>query len=98
MKSKITSDKWIGLVNKQRDSGLSAAEFARQNSLNPSTFQYWSKKVKDGNKEKLVKVTPKTAVVAEPTLLMINNFKIEIPASASSQKIAKIISVIREDI
>lgn len=98
MKSMMTSEKWIRLVNKQRDSGLSAAEFARQNSLNPSTFQYWSKKVKDSNKVKLVKVTPKTTVIAEPTLLMINNFRIEIPTSASSQKIAKIISVIREEV
>lgn len=100
MKQKMTPDKWMKLVDDQKRSGLSAAEFARQNKLNPSTFQYWCKKVKDSSNGnvKLVKVSPKLKVVAEPTLLMINNFKIEIPADISSMKIAKIISVIRENI
>lgn len=42
--------------------------------------------------------SPKTTVVAEPTLLIIDNFKIEIPADISSTKITKLISVIIENI
>lgn len=41
----MTSENWLELVKKQRNSGLlSAAEFAKHNNLNLSTFQYWSKK------------------------------------------------------
>lgn len=98
MKQKMTPDKWMKLVDDQKRSGLSAAKFARQSKINPSTFQYWCKKVKENGNVKLVKVSPKPTVVSEPTLLMINNFKIEIPADISSTKIAKIISVIRENI
>lgn len=56
------------------------------------------KKVKDSSNVKLVKVTPKPTNVAEPTLLMINNFKIEIAAEVTSLKITKLISVDRENI
>jgi len=93
-----TSDKWQKAINDQKKSGLSVAGYARQNNINPSTLQYWSKKFKNTESTKMVKLERKPVLTPKPTLLMINTIKLEIPSDISSMKIAKLISVIRDEI
>jgi hypothetical protein len=45
-KDEITRKKWILLVKKQKESGLSIAEFSRQNNLTYSQMVYWASRKK----------------------------------------------------
>ena len=46
--SKSTSADWAKRVERWKDSGLSAKEFAAQTGLNASTLTYWSWKLRAG--------------------------------------------------
>lgn len=46
--SKATRAEWAKRVERWRDSGLSAKEFASQTGLNASTLTYWSWKLRAG--------------------------------------------------
>lgn len=98
MKSKYTQQERINLIKEQQQSGFTIEQFCKNKSIKKTTFQNWLSRDKPKNSNKLVKVTPKGKLPLEPTLLMVNNIKIEIPATVSTLKIAKIISVIRENI
>ena len=46
--SKTTSAEWAKRVERWKDSGLSAKEFAAETGLNASTLTYWSWKLRAG--------------------------------------------------
>ncbi len=96
MRSKRSHEEWKQLVLNQKKSGEPVAVFCRNNNLKGSTFIYWIKKFEDKKEVKLIKITPRPELSSKPTLIMINNIKLEIPGDVSSDKITKIISVIRE--
>ncbi|QEN04148.1 hypothetical protein EW093_16705 [Thiospirochaeta perfilievii] len=96
MKSKYTLEERKQLVIEQQKSGLTITEFTKQKNIKQTTFQNWLRRLKETESEKFVKVKLKSEKPLEPTLLMINSIKLEIPATVSSSKIAQIISVIRE--
>lgn len=98
MKSKYTQEERIKLIKEQQQSGFSIVEFCKDKNIKQTTFQNWLRRDKPKNTDNLVKVTPQKEISIEPTLLMVNNIKIEFPATVSTLMIAKIISVIREDI
>lgn len=95
MKSKYTLEERKQLVIEQQKSGLTITEFTKQKNIKQTTFQNWLRRLKTTESRKLVKVNLKTEQPLESTLLMINNIKLEIPASVSTLKIAQIISAIR---
>jgi len=97
MKSKKSSDEWQELVGKFNKSGLSIADFSRQNNMNISTFTYWVKKINTSNKEvaKLVKLPISKQPSSTPILISVDGIKVEIASNIPIEKIIKIISVIR---
>ncbi len=100
MKSNKTHDEWKELVFKYNKSGLSMAEFSRNNNLKPTTFVYWTKMFNTNvNKTSNFVKHPNIEIRNyEPVHLSINNIKLEVPADAPTEKIARIISVLREKI
>ena len=97
MKSKKSSDEWQELVGKFNKSGLSIANFSRQNNMNISTFTYWVKKINASSKKvaKLVKLPIPKQPSSTPILISVDGIKIEIANNIPIDKIIKIISVIR---
>lgn len=100
MKSEKTHAEWKELVYKFNSSGLSMTQFSKNNNVKPSTFVYWVKMFNKPAKKSssLVKLPKFEMVDQEPIHLYINNFKLEIPVNTSTEKIAKLLSVIREKI
>ena len=98
MKKTKTKEEWKDIVEKYDNSGLSASKFCDNNNIPKSTFQYWIKKYSKNHKLSVVKVTPNITAISATTRVTINNFILEIPNKTSVNKIAKLISIIREDI
>ncbi len=98
MKSKKTHDEWKKLVLEFNKSSLAMKEFCQEIQVKPSTFIYW---VKMFNKlevkaSKLVKLPINKIVDINPIQITINNIKLEILGDMATEKIAKLVSVIRE--
>ncbi len=100
MKSEKTHTEWKELVYKFNSSGLSMTQFSKNNNIKSTTFTYWVKMFNKPTKtsSNLVKLPKFEMVEQEPIHLSINNFKLEIPWNTSTEKISKILAVIREKI
>ena len=98
MTSKKTHSEWKELVKKFNSSGQSMTQFSKDNGVKPSTFIYWVKMFKKpkGKVSNLVKLPTKQILHSEPVQISINSIKLEFPGTISTNKIAEIISVIRE--
>ncbi len=98
MKSNKSYEEWKQLVLDFNESGLSKAAFCADKNFRASTFIYW---VKMFNKpksdiEKLVKLHLKSIKTIPNIQIAIDNVKLEIPGSMSTDKISRLLSVVKE--
>ncbi len=95
---KKSNEEWKILVEEYNKSGLSMTAFANNNDIKPSTFIY---RVKSFNhvevkSPKLVKLSTIQIVDIKPIQIAINKVKLEIPGDMVTEKIARLVSAIRE--
>lgn len=98
MKSKKSHEEWKKLVSEFNKSGLSMTVFCRNRDLKVSTFIYWIKMFnKPVNKvPKLVKLSINQISKVNNIRITIEQVNLEIPGTMTTDKISKLISVIRE--
>ncbi|MBN2246932.1 MAG: transposase [Candidatus Aminicenantes bacterium] len=98
MNYKRSQEDWKNEINKYLKSGLSINKYCKENSLSSSTFRYWKKKYSSQEVEKplhLVKVT-NPMKTGEKMKLSYNQVIIEFPAEYPVNKIAHLISALKE--
>ncbi len=83
-----TEEQWRTLINQQKESGLSAAQFCKEQSINPkyfSTVKYKLKnKVSASNKFQAIQ----TSTMAQPIIISSGNTQVSIPLSVDATWLA----------
>jgi len=91
-------EKWKNEFNRWETSGLTRAEYCRQNNIKLSTFDYWRHRLKDlaSKENKLVKLPVSLLTTATPiTIELMNQIQIKVPENYHSETLKKIITDIR---
>lgn len=93
---------WQERIQACEASNLSIKGWCRENSVNPSAYHYWFKKLNSKNENIETKwaevklVHGKSAVSQEqPIILHYHDFKIEIPRNFEKLAIAEVLSALR---
>lgn len=98
MKIKRTCDEWSEHIEDYKKSGISIKRYCRENSLAPSTFCYWLKKMRNPSENKPIKLV-KVSVPVKTNMKMklhYNDITVEFPIELASDKISKLISTLKE--
>lgn len=92
-----TRKEWKQEVDNYRTSGLSIKRYCKEHGISPSTFSYWKKKFTEPGDEKKPLVKLSTSFKPEGNMkLSYNRVSIEFPIELSSEKIALLISALKE--
>ena len=95
IKKRLQKEEWSERIRQCRESGLTIAEWCRQNSINQKTYYYHLKKLR---KELCEQIPVPVMTVSEicPTIkINIGDVTIEITENTSEQKITSLIRAIR---
>ena len=92
---------WRGRIEACKTSNLSIKSWCRENSINPSVYHYWFKKLnyKIENTETKwaeIKIEPekKLSSLESPIIVHFHDFKIEIPRNFEKAAIVEVLSAI----
>ncbi|MDA3811044.1 MAG: hypothetical protein PF518_12045 [Spirochaetaceae bacterium] len=98
MNNKRSREDWKNEIGKYKKSGLSANRYCRDNNISPSTFIYWKKKFDSPAivvPQQLVKISTPIKT-GEKMKLSYNQIVVEFPAELPTEKIALLISTLKE--
>ena len=91
-------EEWKNLVDDYIKSGLSINRYCREKKIAPSTFYYWLTKkrnLSEDKPKKLVKIAVPIKTNKKMTICY-NDVTLEFPVELTSNKIIKLISVLKE--
>lgn len=88
-------EKWKNEFDRWQCSGLTRAEYCRQNNIKLSTFDYWRHRLKDlaPKDSKFVKLPISFSSEIEPIIIEFpNQIRLKIPNNYHSETLSKILS------
>ncbi len=92
---KLTAkDKWTKLITEQQESGLTVAQFCRDNSLNSKSFYNWRIKITPSEAPSFVKIQSASAPVPiskNPIQLHFSNTSLSLPGTVSPAWVAALL-------
>ncbi len=95
IKKQVQKEEWADRIRQRSESGLTVTEWCKQNSINPKTYYYHSRKIR---KEICEQIPVLVMTVSEkcPTVkIHIGETVAEIPEGTSEQMITSVIRAIR---
>lgn len=90
---------WTGHVAKWNDSGLSQAEYCRQNKLNPNLLSKWKQNLKDGEIKDFVEI-PVSAIENESVIELVvrDIYKVQLKDGFDPNLLKKVIKVLEKNL
>lgn len=89
---------WAAVIASQKQSGLTVTAFCQRHEINPATFYYWTKKLRQQHEpQRLHPVVVEEHSEAEHTvtLFLPNGLRAELPARLSTAQIRHWIEALR---
>ena len=102
IKNEVKLKQWAEMVQSRNESGLTVSEWCRQNGINPKTYYYRLKRVRNAvyneiEQHDIVPVLPKeeTEPSAEKIEIMVGDVKITLPDTFNPETLRRLLGVLK---
>ena len=106
--SRTSQTEWAKRVERWRDSGLTAKEFAAETGVNASTLAYWSWRLRASrskrpasgsspSRSRFVELTPSSVPVTSPAMLELvlgESIRVRIPSGFDEETLARVVRAV----
>jgi hypothetical protein len=89
-----TSEQWLALIDRQKTSGLTQTEFAKQQGIDPSYFSLRKRQMLAWQQEDdsgFVELTPQGVVFCQPMVLRKRDVELHLPAGTDAVWVATLL-------
>jgi len=88
---------WRDVIRRQRDSGLSIAQFCRQEGLAQASFDNWRKKLAPDKASPFLEVQLPSLTNSLPCEIVLPGCRVVVPSRFDPESLRKLLDVLRQE-
>lgn len=90
-------ERWRDVIRRQKDGGLSIAQFCRNEGIAQASFYHWRKKLADDKCSPFLEIQLPTLHHANPCEIVLPNCRVVVPPGFEPDSLRQLLLVLRQE-